>query len=309
MSLTRVRSGAHHNGTPGGDPRGPEPRSSGRKGTGGLKMMAQRAAFGWLVVALAFGLPGCTLWDRPSNFRPWSPDQALLPYAEIGDRLVHVYNIRDCLYLSADSYIVRHYDRVYDLDRLESVDFLVVPFPGLPAVAHTMLSFGFSGGEHLCLSIEIRREWDEQYQFVQGILNRYELMYVLGDERDLIKLRTNYRNDEVYLYPLRTTPDQTKTIFLDVLRRANDLAARPEFYHTFTNNCTTNLYAHLNRGLGGGVPYGLGVVLPGYSDRLLYAAGLISSSVPFDELRRRAAVRSAALQWADAEDFSLRIRR
>lgn len=273
------------------------------------KATARRGGIVSLMTALVLAGPGCTLWDRPSNFRPWSPDQAVLPYAEVDGRWVHVHNIRNCIYLAEDSYIVRHYDRVYDLDQLESVDFLLVPFQGVPAVAHTMLSFGFRDGEHLCLSIEIRREWDEQYEFVQGILNRYELMYVLGDERDLVKLRTNYRNDEVYLYPLRATPEQARAILVDVLRRANTLANQPEFYNTFTNNCTTNIFAHLNRGLGRRIPYGIGVLLPGYSDRVLYAAGFLGHDLPFDELRRRAAVRSAALEWADAEDFSLRIRR
>ena len=144
---------------------------------------------------------GCSvLGSRPSNLRDWSPDQAVLPYAETSGDLVHVHNIRNCRYFSADSFVVQYYDKTYDLRTLETVDFIVVPFPNLPRLAHTMLSFGFDGDEHVAVSVEIRREKGETYQFLRGIMDKYELMYVVGDERDLVKLRTNYRGDDVYLY-------------------------------------------------------------------------------------------------------------
>ncbi len=261
-----------------------------------------------VVLTLLPGL-GCTLLDRPSNRRDWSPDQAVLPRAEIGDRMVAVHQVRHCTYLDAETYVAHYDDRAYDLERLESVDFILVPFGGLPAVAHTMLSFGFADGQYLCLSVEIRREKGEAYQFLNGILNRYELMYVLGDERDLVKLRTNYRNDDVYIYPLRVSRDEARAIFLDVMERVNTLARRPEFYHTFTNNCTTNVLAHLNRGLGGRIPRGLGILLSGYADRVLYDAGAIATDLPFAEARRRAWVSGPAREFAESPDFSQRIRR
>lgn len=259
---------------------------------------------------LAFLLAaGCTVFDRPSNNRDWSPDQAVLPYAEVTDDRVAVHNIRNCTYLSADSYVLNYYDRTYDLRDVESVDYILVPFRGMPSVAHTMLSFGLTNGEHLCVSVEIRREKGEAYQFFNGILNKYEIMYVLGDERDLVKLRTNYRKDDVYVYRLRATPDQARAMFVDVMTRVDSLAAQPEFYNTFTNNCTTNAFDHINHCASGKVPYSMGVLLPGYSDRVIYRAGLLDTDQPFEEARRRALVSEKAVQFAESPDFSQAIRR
>lgn len=257
-------------------------------------------------------LPGgaCSLiGGKPSNLRDWSPDQGVLPYAEVFGDLVHVHNVRDCKYLTADSYVVDYYDKTYDLRALRTVDFIVVPFRGMPALAHTMLSFGFDGEEYLAVSVEIRREKGEKYEFLRGILNQYELMYVLGDERDLVKLRSNYRGDDVYLYHTRATPEQARAFFLDVAQRVNQLRDQPEFYNTFTNNCTTNLMHHVNDLAPGKVPYRLGILFPGYSDRLCYSLGLLEPAGSFAETRRRAWVSDVARQSAEAPDFSARIRR
>src|SRR3990172_8543190 len=117
-----------------------------------------------------------------------------------------------------------------DLNDLWSVYFINAPFRYLPSLAHTMLSFGFEGGDYLAVSVEVRKEKGEQYAIIGGVLNQYEIMYVLGDERDLIKLRTNFRMDDVYVYRANATPQQARELFLEVMSRVNKLAVQPEFY-------------------------------------------------------------------------------
>jgi hypothetical protein len=265
---------------------------------------------GLLLICTLAPAGGCSvLGYRPSNLRDWSPDQAVLAYAETSGDLVQVHNVRNCKYVTADSYVVEYYDKTYDLRALQTVEFIVVPFSNMPALAHTMLSFGFDGDEHVAVSVEIRREKGETYQFLGGITDQYELMYVVGDERDLVKLRTNYRGDDVYLYRAKATPEQARALFVDVMRRVNQLHDDPEFYNSFTNNCTTNLMRHVNDLVPGKVPYRLGVLLPGYSDRLAFGLGLLEPHGNFAETRRRARISDVAREVADAPDFSTRIRR
>lgn len=276
-----------------------------------MSARSARSLFGYALVGWAvLPLLGCRLvGERPSNLRDWSPDQAVLPYAETYDDVVHVHNVRDCTYVSQDAYVLNYYDKAYDLNSLRSVDFIMVPFRNMPSIAHTMLSFGFDDGDYLAVSVEIRREKGEQYQFLNGILDQYELMYVLGSERDLVKLRTNYRGDDVYVYRARATPEQARKLFLDVIQRVNKLAAEPEFYNTFTNNCTTNIARHINDLAPGKVPRDFRVLLPGYSDKLAYDLGLLDTSLPFPEARRRANVSELARQHPESADFSAVIRR
>ncbi len=245
---------------------------------------------------------------RPSNDRWWEPDQAVLAYAEFDDDLVTVRNVRNCVYYATDDYIVLHHDKTYDLRELDSLDFIMVPFREAPMLGHTMISFGFGGRDYLCVSVEIRKEQGEQFGAVQGFFNQYELMYVVGDERDLIKLRTNYREDEVYVYPVRTSPERIRELFVDVMQRVNKLALQPEFYNTLTNNCTTNIRNHINRLIPDRVPYDYRVLLSGYSDRLAYDLGLLDTQSSFEQTKRKAKVNYQAYLYRNSPDFSVRIR-
>lgn len=245
----------------------------------------------------------------PSNNRNWSADQAVLASANFyGDR-VSVHNIRNCHYITADDYVVEHYDKTYDVKSVQGVDFVMIPFPGAPTLAHTMVSFAFDNGEHLAVSVEIRKEEGESFQPLNGMLDQYELMYVVGDERDLIGLRAVYRKDDVYVYRLKLTPPQAQAMFVDMMQRVNRLRDKPEFYNTLSNNCTTNLVAHLNKLFPNRVPYDYRVLLPGYSDKLAYDVGLIDASKPFEEVRRQALVSDRIRANYQAADFSASFRR
>ena len=172
-----------------------------------------------------------------------------------------------------------------------------------------MLSFGFGGRDYLAVSAEVRRQRGDQYAPVKGSLGYFEMMYVLGDERDLVGLRSNYRLNEVFLYRTRLTPPQVRVMFVDVMQRVNQLAQRPEAYNTLTNNCTTSIRSHVNKAVPGLLPYSWQVLLPGYFDRLAYDRGLLDTRLSFEETRSRAQITRQAYLYRDSDEFSVQIRR
>lgn len=273
-------------------------------------MFELRIATGIGLACLVLGIgSGCRSVIGPSNQRDWSPDQAVLPYAEFDQQVVRIHNVRNCDYRTSDDYTVNYYDKTCDLNQLKSVDFIMVPFTDRPEGAHTFLSFGFEDGDYVAISIEVRREKGETFSVVQGLMNQYELMYVVGDERDLIQLRSNLRMDDVYLYRAKATPVQARALLVDMLERANKLADEPEYYHLVTNNCTTNIMRHINRVAPGRVPYTYEVLLPGYSDRLAYRLGLIEQGESFERAKMDARINRLAYVHRDSPDFSQLIRR
>jgi hypothetical protein len=199
-------------------------------------------------------------------------------------------------------------DRVYDLGRLESVWFMVEPFSGWRGPAHTLVSFGFGDGEFVAVSVELRKEKGESFSPLRGLLRQYELAYVVGDERDLIGLRANHRRDSVYLYPIRTTPERMRTLFVAMLERANRLAERPEFYNTLTNTCTTNIVRHINVISPRRIPFSYKVLLPAYADDLAYDLGLIDTDLPRGGFRQAHLINDLAQLYADGASFSAGIR-
>ena len=246
---------------------------------------------------------------KPSNDRDWSLDQKVLPYADIDQNLVNVHNVRNFSYDSTTSYTPDYYDKTFDLDKIKRVWYVVEPFSGIPGSAHTFLSFEFDGNQFVSISVEIRKEKGETYSPIKGLFNQYELMYVIADERDVIKLRSNYRKDLVYLYPGRTTVEKAQKLFLDMIERANILKDHPEFYNTITNTCTTNIVRHINKITPDKVPFfNLRVLLPANSDKLAHDLGLIDTDLPFDQARGKFFINDRAVKYADSADFSVKIR-
>lgn len=267
-------------------------------------------AFTVLCVAMLLcGCAGVKATNGPSNNRPWSPDQALLTTADIKRKEVVVHNVRNCHYESESDYLVDYYDRVVRLEDLTSVDFIIVPFQGMESMAHTMLSFGSRDGQQLAVSVEIRKERGESYDAVKGLMNQFEIMYVVADERDVIDLRATHRNDNVYAYPLKLTPEQTQALFVSTMRRANRLAKRPEFYNTLTNNCTTAIVGHLNEVLPSTIAlYDPRIVMPGHTDQFLYNNGLLATTRSFEETKRQANVSALARLRREDMNYSVAIR-
>jgi len=245
---------------------------------------------------------------QPSNDREWQPEVAVLPYATFDGDLVTVHNIRNFDYRSETDFTPAYYDRTFDLRRLDRLDLISVYWMG-PAIAHMMVSFGF-GDEHLAFSIEVRKEKTEQYSSLAGFFRQYELFYVVADERDVIRLRTNYRKDppeDVYIYRTTGPIENARRMFLDYLREINELHERPSWYNTFTTNCTTMILAHASVNPGH-VPMSWKVLVSGYAPEYVYQMGRLDQSLPFEELRRRSHVNAAAQAADAAPDFSQRIR-
>jgi len=243
---------------------------------------------------------------RPSNDRAWQPDVAVLPYAEIAGSRVTVHHIRNCDYRTPADFDVRHYDRTYDLDALRTVDLYMV-YWGSPHMAHTMVSFGFADGAYLCFSIETRKETGEDYSAVKGLFRQFELTYVVADERDLVRLRTNYREGEdVYLFRLNTTPVQAREFFLSYVRTMNDLAREPRWYNAATNNCTLGI--RVQRAVSDRAPWDWRMLVNGHCDELLYERGKISTALPLAELKRASLINPRARAVGAGTDFSAAMR-
>jgi hypothetical protein len=265
-----------------------------------------------VLALLALVLISLIAWTRvrPSNNRDWSVGQERLPHARFHGDSVTIDNLRNFDYDSAGNVTKHAYEqRSYDLNQLQTVWFILAPFePDNRGPAHSFLSFGFADSQYVAISVEARKEMGESYSILKGVLKRYEIMYVMGDERDLVRLRVA-RGDDTYLYPIRTTPAKVRALFVQMLERANALASKPEFYNTLTNNCTTNILEHANSVASKRIPYGREVLLPGYADELARELGLIDTDLTMEEARRRFYINTRARAAFTDSAFSLQIRR
>jgi hypothetical protein len=234
--------------------------------------------------------------EHPSLTRNWNLDQQVLPEVTTNSNLVSVKNVRNFAYASTSAYDVRYYDKGYNLDDLKGLWFVVEPFEGGVDAAHTFLSFEFENDIFLSASIEIRKEVGESFSPVQGILNKYELMYVLADEEDVIDLRANHRKDEVYLYKVKVEDEEKlKELFLSMMARTQKLSSTPEFYNTLTNNCTTNIVDHINMLGNHPIPFTLATIFPANADRVAYELGLLETrNMSFEELKKFSHINKAA---------------
>lgn len=243
----------------------------------------------------------------PSHERDWQAEVAVLPHAEFDGDLVTLRNVRNFHYRTEQDFEARYDDRTFDLRELDAVDLIAVYWAG-DAIAHIMVSFGF-GGEHVAFSIETRKEVGEAYSSLAGFFKQYELITVVGDERDLIGVRTNHRRPEeqVYLYRTRARPEDARRLFLEYVDKINQLKAQPEFYNTLTTNCTTDVW-FLVRALSDRFPLDWRVLLSGYFPEYAYDLGSLDTRLPFPELKRQSLVNDKA-HGADADPaFSQRIR-
>ncbi|HEU4570987.1 MAG TPA: DUF4105 domain-containing protein [Gemmatimonadales bacterium] len=246
------------------------------------------------------------LTRHPRADRDWLPDQRLAPTVTFAGDTVRIVDVRDA---DPRTRAPRWHAMTVDLARLDSVWLVVAPFSTKwRGPAHTFVSFGFSDGTYLAVSVEARREVGEEYGVVAGALDRFEVLYVVGTEHDLIGRRVFDDEGPVYLYPIRAERAALRTLLTEMLTRADRLRTHPEFYNTFTNNCTSNLVAHVNRVVTRKVPGGLVTLLPGYADAVADRLGLLAADGTLDEMRRRFEIGARARAALDAPDFSRRIR-
>jgi hypothetical protein len=246
---------------------------------------------------------------EPSNDRNWKPEVARLPRAEVDGNRITIRNIRNFAYRTESDFTTAYYDRTFALDELESVD-LIASYWGSPAIAHIFVSFNFGADDHLDISIERRDEVGEAYSTVKGLFKQYELFYVVADERDVIRLRTNVRRDppeDVYVFRLKGTLESARGLFLEYMKKIDALVTRPEFYNTLTTNCTGNIWLH-SKVNPGSVPYSWKILLSGHVPEYLYEQTRLDTRLPFPELQRRSRVNEAAQAADQSAEFSRLIR-
>jgi hypothetical protein len=267
--------------------------------------MKERTATIIIVLCIFTALYAFTF--QPSNNRTWSPDQQILTTARFDGEMIHLANVRNNTYRTPKEYDVRYYNASYNISQLKRAWFVVEPFSEKGA-AHTFMSFEFEGERYLAISVEIRKEEGESFSPIKGLFRQYELMYVIADEEDVIKLRSNYRNDTVYLYPANTTQQRAQLLLLSMLERANDLAAHPEFYNTLVSTCTTNIVKHVNLIVPHRIMPSWKILAPAYADEYALEIGLLDiEETSIAEARQRYRINERARN--ETMPFSERIRR
>lgn len=253
------------------------------------------------------------LFKTPSLDRNWNLDQKILPEMSFSGNIVSIKNIRNFTYKTTDDYKVNYYDKDYDLDKIESLYYIIEPFSNFDWPAHTMMSFGFSNGDYVTISGEIRKEVWESFSAFKWLMREYELVYMIWDENDLVKLRANYRKDEVIMYPIKTDKENIKNIFISMLEKADSLTKNPEFYNTIANNCTTSILKHANQirqnTNKSKIWWSIYTFLPSRSDSVIYDLWLIDTSLSLVEAREYYKINDLSEKFAENENYSKMIRK
>ena len=242
----------------------------------------------------------------PSHDRNWRPEVAVMPRATIDGDRVHLTGVRNFDYRSRNDFTVRYEERDVHLSHLKGIDFYVSYFTEGP-VGHTFLSFIFDDAPPLSISIETRPEVGEGFAPVASMFKQFELIYVVGSERDVVGVRTNHRGEPTYLYRLNSSADDARRLLLIYLERINQLADRPEFYHLLTNSCTINIVRYANAA-GRQGRFDFRHLLNGLIDSYLYHSGRVNTNLSFEELRQRSLINKAAQAADGGADFPERIR-
>lgn len=244
---------------------------------------------------------------KPSNNRPWQPDVAETAWAEINGDQVTLHNVRNCDYRTETDYTPHWETRTVRLSGITGLD-LAINYWGSPYMAHPIASFQFADAPPICFSIETRKEIGETYSAIGGLYRQYELIYVCADERDVIRVRTNYRHGEdVYLYHMLVSPAQARERFLEYLNTLNSLRSKPRWYNAVTTNCTTSIRSQ--HPTGERTPWDWRILVNGKGDELLYERHLIATGgLSLADLKQKGHINERARAADQDPDFSRRIR-
>jgi hypothetical protein len=264
----------------------------------------------WARVAVGLGFLGVTGWwltISPRQDRNWKPEVAVLADAVIDGERVTIHQLRNFDYRTETDFTPRYDTRRYDLSQLRGLD-LFVNYWGSPLIAHPILSFDFGDQGHICFSIETRPERGESYSAIRGFYRQFELIYIAADERDVIRVRTNYRKGEdVYLYRTTISPAQVRERFLEYVHSLNAMREKPRWYNAITTNCTTSI--RTQRPPGKRTPWDWRILLNGKGDEMMYERHLlVTGGLPFAELKTRSLINSRAQAADTSPDFSNLIR-
>lgn len=244
---------------------------------------------------------------QPSHQRAWADDVAQLLEAGIDGSHVHLKNVRNFEWRSETDYTPQWENRTYDLDRLRSADLVLSYWMG-PHIAHTLVSFGFDGGERVVFSLEIRKERHESFSAIGGFFRQFEQILVAADERDIVRTRSNARGEAVYLYRLQMSQANVRALFLEYLHAANELRRTPRFYNTLTSNCTTIVF-ELARLIAPALPADYRLLLSGHFAEYIHDLHGLTPGHRYAELQALGHINERALASdASGDDFSMSIR-
>jgi len=244
---------------------------------------------------------------KPSHARQWADDVSRLLVPEVSGSHVTLHNVRNFDWRGKDDYTVQWDTREYNLERLVTADLILSYWMG-PMIAHTLVSFGFDDGGRVVFSLEIRKERGEAFSAIGGFFRRFESVIVAADERDIIRVRSNARGEDVYLYRLSIPPAQLRTLFLGYVEKAQALQDAPQFYNTLTSNCTTIAF-ELARRISPRLPLDYRLLLSGYFAQYAYDHGGLVPGHDFARLKARGRITQRAREAGSAPGFSQAIRR
>lgn len=272
-----------------------------------------RSRLGFTLIALGVLITTFTVWQATKQVPTegdWQSPLSRLSTAEFQGDLVTVKNVRNFRYNGTEEesgVIPNYYDKTYDLSKLSKVWFISEPFKEVSVAAHTFLSFEFSNGDYLSISIEARKLKGQKYSLSRGLLRTYPLMYIAADERDAIRVRTDIRESKIYLYPVRT--EKGRELLVDMLEEMNSIAVKPQWYNTATDNCTSRIAEHVNRVMNGRIPNRpwQGYVT-GYADVFALKHGLLDTNLSIEDARKKHFITDRSKQIGDVPDYSKKIR-
>jgi hypothetical protein len=280
---------------------------------GGLAMLA--ALFfikgRWRAMGLvAAGFAVVLAWwltIKPSNEGNWQPDVAQLAWAEINADEVILHNVRNCEYRTETDYTPRWETRTVRISQITGVD-LAINYWGSAWIAHPIVSFQFADTPPLCFSIETRKQAGQSYSAIRGLYRQFELIYIVADERDVIRVRTNYRQGEdIYLYRTTMTQAQARERFHEYVRSLNEIREHPRWYNAITTNCTTSIRDQ--HPIAERIPWDWRLLLNGKGDELMFERHtIVTGGLPFSELKARSLVNARARAADAMPNFSELIR-
>lgn len=227
---------------------------------------AMRVAIGG---ALALCLVGCASLRARAD-RDWYPYLAPTSHVELAGERFNVAPVSDWTYNAQGPTTEAYSEAAFTISEVRNVYFMLEPQPGSRLAAHTLLLFEFPGDRLLGLTIEARRERDEDYSALRGIFNAYELSFLWAEARDLLTRRAIMLGHEVFVYPVAISDAQKQTLLRNLLARTDALEQRPRFYNTLFSNCTNELAK------AAGFRWAPAFILTGTSDEYLFSRGIIA---------------------------------
>jgi hypothetical protein len=266
--------------------------------------------FIWWILCFTVAFGTLLVWWhrlKPSNNRVWADDMAQMTTGTMQGTRVTLHNVRNFDWRTRTDYTQRWESRSYDLQRLETVD-MILSYWSYRAIAHVLISFGFENGEHVVFSVEIRRKKKDGFSEIGGFFKEFELSIIAADERDVIRVRTNMRGEDDYLYQIRLPMSAMRSLFLAYVEQANGLILTPRFYNTVTVNCTTLVY-HMVKQIVGHLPWDYRLLFSGYLPNYVYGVGGLDARYPLAQLRAFGRITDRARQSDRSPTFSADIRK